>query len=313
MGGFVYYYQSGTLIPKDTWQDSEQTTLNTNPVVLDSRGQALIYGAGAYRQVVQDEDGNTIWDEAVSTYSQTGFGPQETIASNTTTDLGTISSNNALIQGTTTINSFGSSASLESPVYLIQFQGILTLTYNATSMILPGAANITTAAGDSALVEMVSALGYWRLIAYFSTVAAGVLGTAASQNIGTSGATVPLLNGNNTWSGINRFQAQTYGDEIALAVISNASTPDFATGNNFTVTISANYTLNNPVNVQPGQSGIFRVQQSSSSLTITWGTRYKAAGGIATVNLSGVSGIDYFAFYAHSSTEIVVTPLLNVS
>jgi hypothetical protein len=31
------------------------------------------------------------------------------------------------------------------------------------------------------------------------------LGTAATQNVGTSGANVPLLNGNNTWSGTNTF------------------------------------------------------------------------------------------------------------
>ena len=62
VAGFVYFYQVGTLIPKDTWQDSDQTLLNTNPVVLDSRGQATIYGSGTYRQVLQDSRGNTIWD-----------------------------------------------------------------------------------------------------------------------------------------------------------------------------------------------------------------------------------------------------------
>ncbi len=61
-GGYVYFYVVGTLIPKDTWQDSAQTLLNTNPVVLDSRGQAVIYGSGNYRQVLQDSRGNTIWD-----------------------------------------------------------------------------------------------------------------------------------------------------------------------------------------------------------------------------------------------------------
>lgn len=62
VGGFVYFYVVGTLIPQDTWQDSAQTLLNTNPVVLDSRGQATIYGSGTYRQVLQDSRGNTIWD-----------------------------------------------------------------------------------------------------------------------------------------------------------------------------------------------------------------------------------------------------------
>ena len=139
-------------------------------------------------------------------------------------------------------------------------------------------------------------------------------GSAAVQNIGTSGANVPLLNGNNVWSGSARFQKQTYGDEVILSVVSNASTPDFALGNYFTVTIGAGYTLNNPLNIQPGQSGLIRITQSAGSLSITWDTAYKSAGGIATGNLSGISsGIDYFPFYAHSMTEIVISPMLNIS
>lgn len=315
VAGTVGMYVPNTLTPANTWQDSSQLILNTNPITLDSRGQAIIYGVGSYRQIVKDALGNVIWDGEITAFQESVFGPADSIASETTTDLGSVSSNNILITGVTTINSFGASAALANPIYFIQFSGILQLTYNATSMILPGAVNITTAANDSALVEFINALGYWRLIAYFSSSAAGVLGTAAAKNTGTSGANVPLLNGStNVWSGINRFSVQTYGDEHALTVTANASTPDFAAGNYFTASIGASYTLNNPANLQPGQSGLFRIAQTAGSLTITWGGAYKSAGGIAGVNLSGINGaVDYFAFYAHSSSEIVITPLLNVS
>ncbi len=60
--GRVYFYQANTLIPKDTWQDSAQSLLNSNPVVLDTSGMAIIYGSGTYRQILQDSRGNTIWD-----------------------------------------------------------------------------------------------------------------------------------------------------------------------------------------------------------------------------------------------------------
>ena len=312
VGGQVYFYQVGTLVPKDTYQDPAETIPNTNPVVLDAGGYAVIFGSGGYRQVLQDVNGNTIWDQTIAQVSQSAFGTQTTIASAATVDLGSVTTNNALITGNTTITSFGASASLANPVYLIQFNGALTLTYNAASLVLPGAANITTAAGDSAFVTFINPLGYWQVIAYFP-VSTGISGTAASRNIGTSGANVPLLNGNNTYSGSAEFTKQVWSDEITLSVVSNASTPDFSTGNNFVVSISANYTLNNPLNVQGGQSGIFRIAQTMSSLTITWGSHYKAAGRITTVNLSGSGGIDYFAFYAHSSAEIVITPLLNIS
>lgn len=61
--GTVTFYVPGTTTFKDTWQDAEGTILNTNPVVLDAAGEAVIYGDGEYRQIVQDSDGNTIWDQ----------------------------------------------------------------------------------------------------------------------------------------------------------------------------------------------------------------------------------------------------------
>ncbi len=63
VGGTVTFYEPGTLSLKDTWQDADQTILNTNPIILDSRGQAIIYGYGIYRQRVKDSLGNLIWDE----------------------------------------------------------------------------------------------------------------------------------------------------------------------------------------------------------------------------------------------------------
>lgn len=64
--GSVTFYVPGTTTPKDTWQDAAQTILNTNPVILDTAGEAIIYGTGSYRQIVQDSAGNTIWDELTS-------------------------------------------------------------------------------------------------------------------------------------------------------------------------------------------------------------------------------------------------------
>lgn len=61
-GGQVFFYIPNTSTLKNTYQDKEQTILNTNPVILDSRGEAVIWGNGTYRQVVKDADGNLIWD-----------------------------------------------------------------------------------------------------------------------------------------------------------------------------------------------------------------------------------------------------------
>jgi hypothetical protein len=66
VNGAVYFYAPGTTNPLPTYQDSAGTIANTNPIQLDSRGQAIIWGDGSYRQIVKDASGVTIWDQVVS-------------------------------------------------------------------------------------------------------------------------------------------------------------------------------------------------------------------------------------------------------
>lgn len=170
VGGTVAFFIPATTTPKDTWQDPYQLALNTNPVVLDSLGSAAIYGAGQYREIVYDALGNEIWDAMTDGYpvNPANFGLQTSIASAGTTDIGTITTNNVLITGTTSITSFGGSASINTPIYLVQFQGVITLT-NSASLDLPGSGNLTTAAGDCALM-MYKGSSNWLMVGYFPNV-----------------------------------------------------------------------------------------------------------------------------------------------
>lgn len=70
-GGRVFFYVPNTNTPKDTWQDSAQTILNTNPIILDARGEASIYGSGPYRQVLKDASLVQIWDQFIPDLTQT--------------------------------------------------------------------------------------------------------------------------------------------------------------------------------------------------------------------------------------------------
>lgn len=65
-GGQVFFYAPGTSNPQATYKDQALTIANTNPIQLDSRGQAVIWGSGTYRQVVQDASGVTIWDQVIA-------------------------------------------------------------------------------------------------------------------------------------------------------------------------------------------------------------------------------------------------------
>lgn len=87
-----------------------------------------------------------------------------TIASASTTDLGTKDEGCLEVTGTTTITSFGTvSAGVRK---LLRFADVLTLTHNATSLKCITAANIATVAGDFALVESLGS-GNWEMLAYW--------------------------------------------------------------------------------------------------------------------------------------------------
>jgi hypothetical protein len=63
--GLLYTYVAGTTTPQATYTDSTQTTQNTNPVVLNARGEASIWlnPLLTYKFVLQDQFGNTIWTQ----------------------------------------------------------------------------------------------------------------------------------------------------------------------------------------------------------------------------------------------------------
>ena len=85
------------------------------------------------------------------------------IASATTTDIGAATGNYVVVTGTTTITGLGTVQAGTRRV--VKFSGILTLTHNATSLILPTGANITTAADDTATFISLGS-GNWVCTSY---------------------------------------------------------------------------------------------------------------------------------------------------
>jgi len=72
-GGLVYMYIPATTTFKDTWQDRDESVVNSNPVVLDSAGRAVLFGQGQYRQVLKDQLGTQVWDELVEFVAPDGY------------------------------------------------------------------------------------------------------------------------------------------------------------------------------------------------------------------------------------------------
>jgi len=85
------------------------------------------------------------------------------IASSGTTDIGAATGEFIDVTGTTTITSLGTIAA--GITRTVRFTGALTLTHNASSLILPSSANITTANGDTAIFRSLGS-GNWKCISY---------------------------------------------------------------------------------------------------------------------------------------------------
>lgn len=93
-------------------------------------------------------------------------------------------------------------------------------------------------------------------------------------------------------------------------------TPNFATGNNFSLTLGGLRTLANPTNLIAGQSGtIVITQDGSGSRTLSYGSYWKYPGGSASIpTLTTTAGaVDVLGYYVESTTRITFKLLLNVS
>lgn len=154
------------------------------------------------------------------------FEKSSDIASATTTDLSTATGNAADITGTTTITAFGTVQS--GAMFQLRFTGALILTHNATSLILPTGANITTAAGDTAVVESLGS-GNWVLVSYQRKdgTPLSASGSGASiKTVMTKDATlrsttsvIPYDNSKPQWTG----EGTEYADIATTITPSNAS------------------------------------------------------------------------------------------
>lgn len=64
VGGKLYTYAAGTTTPLVTYTSSTGLTANTNPVILDSRGEASVWlGTSKYKFVLKDADDVEIWSQ----------------------------------------------------------------------------------------------------------------------------------------------------------------------------------------------------------------------------------------------------------
>lgn len=167
VGGKVYTYIAGTSTPKATYTDSTLVTPNTNPTILDARGEADIWPNGSYKVILKDSLDNTIWTVDNITDFTTFTGNLSITGNITASGNLTIGGNTALgdaqgdtlsISGSVIKNSSGNyTFPAPSSGTLMTFQGITTAdsfipaaaTVPTNGMYLPGANTVGFASNST--------------------------------------------------------------------------------------------------------------------------------------------------------------------
>lgn len=259
--------QWATFTPKDLAIYSGGTWYAFAPVagvVVNVAGALYKYDSGAWAAVgaggggvsgsdkqVQYNDGGVMgaeagfeYDKTVNTLSVPKVNESKgtDIASATTTDIGAATGNFVHITGTTTITGFGTVAA--GARRLVVFDGVLTLTHNATSLILPSGANITTAAGDTA-VCVSEGSGNWRVTSYQRKDGTALSRTPSIQSVSSSATVTP-----------------TFSDDMVKITAQ-----------------AAGLTLANPTGTAIDGLGIvIRIKDNGTARSIAYGTQYRAIG-----------------------------------
>ena len=97
-------------------------------------------------------------------------------------------------------------------------------------------------------------------------------------------------------SAVADIQALTDGTNISI---------DFNVGQNFTVTLAGNRTLDNPANCVAGQVGsIFIVQDGTGSRTLAYGGNWDFTAGTAPTLSTDADAIDRLDYIVHTSTDV---------
>lgn len=184
-----------------------------------------------------------------------------TIASAATTDIALSDAERVQVTGTTGITSFGSSG-VAGLVREVHFAGALIIS-NSANIILPSATNITTVAGDVAVLRYEGS-GVWRLVSFSRQTA-----VIATETVST------------------------------LTPSAGAVTINLALGNMFQITLNQNITTTTFTNVPAagkGQGITIEVKQDATGgRTWTWPASVKWSGGtyVPTVTANAIDEVSF--------------------
>ena len=181
--------------------------------------------------------------------------------------------------------------------------------------------NVSTGASFVGVVTATSFIGNVTGNASYASVA-GVATYASTAGIATyastAGIATNLLGGN---AGINTTSAPTNlyvsgssASNIVGLGTTNANTAlNFATGNNFSMTLVGSIVLENPTGVTTGQSGVIYIQQDGvGNHTVGFGSHWDFPSATAPTLTLTANALDALTYSVRTSTSIVAAALIGI-
>lgn len=198
--------------------------------------------------------------------------PPVSLASASTVAIGAAGANDINITGNVTITAFDTIASGAHRSLI--FGGALTLTHNGTSLILPGAANITTAAGDVAHFVSLGS-GNWRCVSYMK---------ANGHPVANSLSGLTLVNPTIT----------NFTESGSAPAAGSAFTVDLSQGTDFEFTTNANTTITLPAPVAGKSYTVCVIYGGVHTVTFAGGGTIKYSAGTPPTPTSTSGARDYY-------------------
>jgi len=211
------------------------------------------------------------------------------------------------VSGIPSASAINAKAPLASPT----FTGTVTIPSGASI------AGYATTASLSSYLTSASLSSYATLASptFTGTVTipsgANISGYATTASLSSYATTASLANNAET----DQTQTFTAAQRGSISGLSGSGTvtPNFALSNNFSITLSGATTIANPSNLVAGQSGCIVITQSSGTLySLSWGSYWKFAGGVAPDATQTASATDSLAYFVESSTRITARLLSDV-
>jgi hypothetical protein len=180
---------------------------------------------------------------------------------------------------------------------------------------LSGNSSTATTLATARTIQGVSFNGSANITVVTAGSGISVTGTAVANTgvlsvNGSAGAitNVAVTNAAQTFTAAQRGTISALG-----AVTAGTTTLDFATANNFSLSLPAGgtVTLATPTNITAGQSGcIVITQNATTAATVAYATTWKWQGGAPSVSIT-LSSVNVIAYFVESATRITAQLLTN--